>query len=91
MHVAAVLPLLALVQLFDDCGAVISGILRAQGKQVCFKTCPTAFRGNSKMLRRYWVPRLTSGEFGSAFVWAFKVVTDEQVHIIASVSRSAFG
>ncbi|KAH0831104.1 MATE efflux family protein [Lanmaoa asiatica] len=31
--VAAVLPLVALVQIFDDCGAVISGILRARGKQ----------------------------------------------------------
>ncbi|KIJ59881.1 hypothetical protein HYDPIDRAFT_117978 [Hydnomerulius pinastri MD-312] len=31
--VAAVLPLVALVQVFDDSGAVISGILRARGKQ----------------------------------------------------------
>ncbi|KIK96911.1 hypothetical protein PAXRUDRAFT_768490 [Paxillus rubicundulus Ve08.2h10] len=33
--VAAVLPLVALVQVCDDSGAVISGILRARGKQVC--------------------------------------------------------
>ncbi|KAG9313749.1 MATE efflux family protein [Chiua virens] len=31
--VAAVLPLVALVHIPDDCGAVVSGILRAQGKQ----------------------------------------------------------
>jgi len=31
--VAAVLPLVALVQVCDDSGAVISGILRARGKQ----------------------------------------------------------
>ncbi|KIK23952.1 hypothetical protein PISMIDRAFT_678674 [Pisolithus microcarpus 441] len=32
--VAAVLPLVALVQIFDDAGAVVAGILRARGKQV---------------------------------------------------------
>ncbi|KAI6112391.1 MATE efflux family protein [Pisolithus thermaeus] len=32
--VAAVLPLVALVQIFDDTGAVVAGILRARGKQV---------------------------------------------------------
>ncbi|KAN0094813.1 MatE domain containing protein [Tylopilus felleus] len=31
--VAAMLPLVALTQLFDQCGAVISGILRSRGKQ----------------------------------------------------------
>lgn len=35
--VAAVLPVVAFVQIFDDCGAVISGILRARGKQVRVK------------------------------------------------------
>ncbi|KIO11262.1 hypothetical protein M404DRAFT_127956 [Pisolithus tinctorius Marx 270] len=35
--VAAVLPLVALVQIFDDSSAVVGGILRARGKQVrCF-------------------------------------------------------
>ncbi|KIN92668.1 hypothetical protein M404DRAFT_1009438, partial [Pisolithus tinctorius Marx 270] len=32
--VAAVLPLVALVQIFDDSSAVVGGILRARGKQV---------------------------------------------------------
>lgn len=37
--VAAVLPVVAIVQIFDDCAAVISGILRARGKQVRVKPC----------------------------------------------------
>jgi len=33
--VAAILPLVALAQVFDQCAAVLSGILRSRGKQVC--------------------------------------------------------
>ena len=32
--VADMLPLVALAQAFDQCGAVLSGILRSRGKQV---------------------------------------------------------
>ena len=35
--VADMLPLVALAQAFDQCGAVLSGILRARGKQVRVK------------------------------------------------------
>lgn len=36
--VAAILPIVALFQVFDGLGAVTAGILRAIGKQVSFST-----------------------------------------------------
>jgi len=35
--VAAILPLVALAEVFDQCSTVLSGILRSRGKQVCVK------------------------------------------------------
>ena len=35
---ADILPLVALAQSFDHCGAVFSGILRSRGKQVCVES-----------------------------------------------------
>lgn len=41
--VAATLPLVALAQVFDQCGAVLSGILRSRGKQVSVKLFPALY------------------------------------------------
>ena len=38
---ADMLPLVALAQVFDHCGAVFSGILRSRGKQVRVKSSQT--------------------------------------------------